>query len=96
MGALEHGLPMVLIPMGADQLLNTARCRELGVARVLDAVTATPETICDAVSTVLIDTSYREEAERFRDEIARLPGSAHAVPLLEALPERFATASSRA
>jgi UDP:flavonoid glycosyltransferase YjiC (YdhE family) len=37
-GALAHGLPMVLIPMGADQPANAARCGVLGVAEVLDAV----------------------------------------------------------
>src|SRR5262249_55701895 len=52
-GALAHGLPMVVIPMGADQPLNAARCHDLGVARVLDAVEATPGTVRDAVSTVL-------------------------------------------
>ena len=36
LGALAHGLPQVLIPMGADQPLNAARCEQLGVARVLD------------------------------------------------------------
>lgn len=85
MGALEHGLPMVLLPMGADQMLNAARCRDLGVARVLDAVTAAPEAIGEAVSVLLAGGSYRKRAERIRDEIAVLPGVTHAVALLEAL-----------
>ena len=37
LGALAHGLPMVLLPLGADQPLNAARCAALGAARVLDA-----------------------------------------------------------
>jgi UDP:flavonoid glycosyltransferase YjiC (YdhE family) len=84
-GALAHGLPSVLIPMGADQPLNAARCADLGVARVLDAVEATPETVREAVSTILADPSYRQAAERIRDEIAALPEPAHAVALLERL-----------
>ena len=84
-GALVHGLPSVLIPMGADQPLNAARCEALGVARVLDAVGATPETVREAVSTVLADPTYWRAAERLRDEIAALPGPAHAVALLERL-----------
>jgi MGT family glycosyltransferase len=84
-GALAHGLPMVLIPMGADQPVNAARCAELGVGRVLDAMTATPQDVRDAVSTVLVDPTYRQAAERMRDEIAALPGPAHAVKLLEQL-----------
>jgi UDP:flavonoid glycosyltransferase YjiC (YdhE family) len=84
-GALAHGLPSVLIPMGADQPHNAARCAELGVAQVLDAVTATPETVREAVSAVLADPAYRRAAERMRDEIAALPGPGHAVTLLERL-----------
>ncbi len=84
-GALAHGLPMVLLPMGADQPHNAARCRALGVARVLDAVRATPEKVRDAVSTVLGDPAYRRAAERMRAEIAALPGPEHAVTLLEQL-----------
>ncbi len=84
-GALAHGLPMVLIPIGADQPQNAARCEALGVARVLDAVDATPDTIREAVTTVLQDLSYRQAAERLRDEIAALSPPAHAVKLLERL-----------
>lgn len=84
-GALAHGLPMVVIPMGADQPLNAARCADLGVARVLDAVEATPAGVRDVVATVLADPGYRRAAERMRDEIAALPGPAYAVTLLERL-----------
>lgn len=85
LGALAHGLPSVLIPMGADQPLNASRCEELGVARVLDAVRATPELVREAVSAVLWDPTYRSAAERIRDEIAALPGPAHTLTLLERL-----------
>jgi UDP:flavonoid glycosyltransferase YjiC (YdhE family) len=84
-GALAHGLPMLLIPLGADQPSNAARCAELGVARVLDAAQATPDDVREAVSILLLDRSYRLAAERMRDEIAALPGPAHAVALLERL-----------
>jgi UDP:flavonoid glycosyltransferase YjiC (YdhE family) len=85
MGALAYGQPMVLIPMGADQPLNAARCADLGVARVLDALEATPEMVAEAVSAVLGDRSYRRAAERLRDEITGLPGPEYAVRLLERL-----------
>jgi UDP:flavonoid glycosyltransferase YjiC (YdhE family) len=85
LGALAHGLPQVLIPMGADQPLNGTRCEELGLARVLDPIAATPESVRDAVSTVLADETYRAAAERMRDEIAALPGPDDAVTLLEGL-----------
>jgi UDP:flavonoid glycosyltransferase YjiC (YdhE family) len=84
-GALAHGLPMVLIPLGADQPLNAVRCAELGVARVLDAIEADPDSVREAVSEVLSEPAYRSSAERIRDEIVALPGPEHAVALLEEL-----------
>jgi UDP:flavonoid glycosyltransferase YjiC (YdhE family) len=85
LGALAHGLPTVLIPMGADQIPNAARAAELGAARVLDAVDATSADVRDAAAAVLADPSYRSAAERLRDELATLPGPEHAVALLERL-----------
>ncbi len=84
-GALAHGLPSVVIPMGADQPNNAARCQALGVGWVLDAIGATPHDVRDAVSVVLADPAYRRAAERISDEIAALPGTAHALALLERL-----------
>jgi UDP:flavonoid glycosyltransferase YjiC (YdhE family) len=84
-GALAHGLPLVVIPLGADQPLNAARCEELGVARVLDPVRCTPADVRDAVSAVLAEPAYRQAAASLRDELAALPTPASAVPLLERL-----------
>jgi UDP:flavonoid glycosyltransferase YjiC (YdhE family) len=85
LGALAHGLPMVLLPIGADQPLNAARCQALGVADVLDPLSATPETVRATVMRVLADAGYREAAERIRDEIAALPEPEYAVTLLDRL-----------
>jgi hypothetical protein len=85
LGALAHGLPMVLIPLGADQPLNAARAEALGAARVLDAVRATPDDVREAVETVLEEPGYRAAAERMRDELAALPGVEQAVEPLTRL-----------
>jgi UDP:flavonoid glycosyltransferase YjiC (YdhE family) len=87
LGALAHGLPSVLLPMGADQPWNADRCEELGAAVVLDAMRATPDDVREAVSTVLEDPRYRAAAECVRDEIRALPDVGHAVGLLERLAE---------
>jgi len=84
-GALAHGLPLVVIPMGADQSLNAARCEQLGVGMRLDAMQATPASIRRAVADVLADPGFRVGAERMREEIAALPGPETIVPLLERL-----------
>ena len=84
-GALAYGRPMVLIPMGADQPLNAARCIQLGLAQVLDPVAATSESVSAAVSEVLADPGYRKAAERMRAEFAALPDPDFTTGLLERL-----------
>ena len=84
-GALAHGLPMVLLPMGADQPLNAARAEALGVAQVLDALEATPAEIQRAAVVVMSEAGYRRNAGLIRDEIRALPGPERAVELIEQL-----------
>lgn len=95
LGALAHGLPMVLLPIGADQPLNAARCRALGVAEVLDAVGATPEMVRAAATRVLADGGFRGAATRIRDEIAALSEPEYAVTLLDRLASGRAPLHSR-
>lgn len=85
LGALSHGLPSLLLPLGADQPWNADRCRRLGVARVLDALQATPGDVRSAVQEILEAPGCRERAERLRDEIRSLPSPAQAVAWLESL-----------
>ncbi|MEU3624285.1 MGT family glycosyl transferase [Amycolatopsis coloradensis] len=85
LGAIAHGLPMALLPMGADQPHNGDRVTELGLGTVLDVIEATPDDIRDAVSSVLREPAYRETARRLRDEVAAYPPPEKTVPLLEAL-----------
>jgi UDP:flavonoid glycosyltransferase YjiC (YdhE family) len=84
-GALTHGLPMVLLPMGADQPLNAGRAEALGVAQVLDALEATPGQIQRAAVVVMSEAGYRRNAGLIRDEIRALPGPERAVELIEQL-----------
>jgi UDP:flavonoid glycosyltransferase YjiC (YdhE family) len=84
-GALAHGLPMVMLAMGADQPLNAARCEALGVGVSLDPVCATPDDIVASVTNVLADPAYRLAAQRLQVEIGAQPEPASAVALLERL-----------
>ena len=83
MGALAHGLPSVLLPVGADQPHTAARVAELGAGVVLDALTASPESVGAAVRRVLEDGSFGAAALRVRDEYLALPSAAEAVTRLE-------------
>jgi hypothetical protein len=82
MAALANGLPLVVVPLGADQPENAARCEALGVGRTVDAQDLTPASVRAAVRTVLGDTAYRRNAEQLHDEVRALPGPEHAVTLL--------------
>jgi UDP:flavonoid glycosyltransferase YjiC (YdhE family) len=81
LAALAHGLPSVLLPIGADQPQNADRCEQLGVARVLDAVRATPTQVRNALEGV---AECRPAAARLQREIARLPAPEKVVTALEA------------
>ena len=83
--ALDHGLPMVLIPFAADQPDNARRCAALGVAKAIAPEERTPEAIRAAIRAVLGNPSYRRNAERLREEMARLPGPEDVVGWLERL-----------
>jgi UDP:flavonoid glycosyltransferase YjiC (YdhE family) len=83
--ALGHGLPMVLLPISADQPMNASRLAAAGVGITLDAGARSPGAIRAATRTVLDDARYRATAARLAAEARGRPGIAHAVGLLEAL-----------
>ena len=78
---------MVLLPIGADQPFNAARCEDLHVGRVLNAVEAAPEDVRLAALAVLADATYKQNAKRLEAEIAALPDPEFGVRLLERLAE---------
>ena len=71
--ALSLGVPLVLLPMGADQPDNADRCHELGVGIVLDAITASAHDIAGAVGEVVADRRYADAARRLAAEAAAQP-----------------------
>lgn len=85
LGALAHGLPMVVLPMGADQPQNGDRVIDRGLGKVLDVIAATPDEVREAVSAVLREPSYRVAAKRLRDEVTAHPPPERTVLLLEKL-----------
>ena len=85
MGALTAGVPMLLLPQGADQFDNAPRCVERGVARVLDHTDLSATAIRDEARILLEDGRYGRAATEVAAEIGRLPGASHAVELLEQL-----------
>ena len=85
LAALAHGLPLVLLPQGANQFTNAERCAALGAGvrllpREIDAAS-----VRTAVRMVLEDPAYRRRAGEVAEEIRRMPAPAEVVRLLEAL-----------
>ena len=83
--ALSGGVPLVVIPISADQFYCAERCAALGVARVIEPHERTPASIAAAVDAVLADPRDRIRAPEVQRDIAALPGLEHAVTLLEDL-----------
>jgi UDP:flavonoid glycosyltransferase YjiC (YdhE family) len=81
--ALSHGLPMVMIPIGADQPENAQRCAELGVARVLGRGERSAQAIREAVREVLRNPQYTQNAQGMKQAIEAQPTLDYAVSLLE-------------
>jgi UDP:flavonoid glycosyltransferase YjiC (YdhE family) len=85
LGALAHGRPMVLLPIGADQPWNGDRCVAIGVARVLDSTLATAADIRMAVRDVLADPALKAAAETACGAMLAMPPPAAAVDAIENL-----------
>ena len=85
MACIEHGLPMVGIPLAGDQHGNAARCVALGAARLVSPDNRTPEAIRDATMEVLGWPRYRDSALRLKHEYNSLPTIERAVELLQRL-----------
>ncbi|SRR5580765_1067538 len=85
MAALRHGVPLVMVPLGADHPTNAVRCTTLGVGRVLDAATVTAATLTRSVMEVIDDPIFRRRARTLADEWHRLPDSSWAADQVEAI-----------
>ena len=83
LGALASGVPMVILPGGADTPVNARRAAALGTAVVLGADEGTLEAVGAKVWTVLDDPGYRQSARQVQAEIEALPGPERGIDLLE-------------
>ena len=83
--ALTAGLPMVIVPISADQPENAERCAALGVAGVVSLDALTEDSAREAVDSVLENGAYRTAAQQLARRAHDLPDVDHAVDLLERL-----------
>ncbi|XP_072373189.1 UDP glucuronosyltransferase 2 family, polypeptide A5 isoform X5 [Scyliorhinus torazame] len=62
--AIYHGVPMIGIPLFADQPDNMVHMKAKGAAVVLNFITLNTQDLVDALNTVINDKRYKENAER--------------------------------
>ncbi|HKP58353.1 MAG TPA: glycosyltransferase [Polyangiales bacterium] len=80
LGALAAGVPMVVVPLGADQPHNAQRIAENGAGLALSKPDAS--TLRAAIERVLAEATFRDNARRLAAEIAALPKLERAVAAL--------------
>jgi UDP:flavonoid glycosyltransferase YjiC (YdhE family) len=83
LGALAAGIPLVVIPQGADQFIQADRVASSNSGLALLPGEVTPEAVAKAVSTVLADPAYRTSARAIAAQIAALPSADDVAAQLE-------------
>ncbi|HEX6348624.1 MAG TPA: glycosyltransferase [Candidatus Dormibacteraeota bacterium] len=84
LAALCQGVPMVVIPLGADHFTNARMLTSSGAALVLDDDHLSPELVREALA-VAVGERARSAARRIASEIAAMPSAEAVVPVLEAV-----------
>ncbi|KJK45601.1 glycosyltransferase [Lentzea aerocolonigenes] len=82
--ALKKGVPLVVLPQGADQFFQAERVAAAGAGIALDPPAQTPETLKAAVRTVLQDANFRDTVTTIAKEIAAMPDANKVAATLEA------------
>ena len=85
LGALAFGLPLLVVPQGADHFYNADRVVAAGAAVQLMPDRLTAGSARDAVQMLLHDATFRSAADRIKNEIDAMPDPSHAVESLEQL-----------
>lgn len=83
LAAIGHGVPQLLIPIGADQFDNQAAY--LGTGAGASGTGLDSDALTKAMRSLLRDPTYREAAARLASELAAMAGPAQAVRVLERL-----------
>jgi UDP:flavonoid glycosyltransferase YjiC (YdhE family) len=82
---LGHGLPVLVLPRGANQFHNAEACVRAGAGRRLLPSEVWAEAVRREVRLLLDEASYREAAAAVAGELAAMPGPEDGVALVERL-----------
>jgi len=83
LAALVAGVPIVAIPLFADQPANAARVAAIGAGIALDGGATAVGNLADALQRVLDGETYARSARAVAEEIRELPAVGECVPFLE-------------
>jgi UDP:flavonoid glycosyltransferase YjiC (YdhE family) len=83
-GGLAAGVPMVVVPLFADQPHNAQRVAELGAGIALDSATG----LADAVRRLIVNPSYREQAQQIAAALGDLPPVDFAIRIAQEIAAR--------
>ncbi len=83
--AMRAGRPMLVVPFSHDQPDNAARCRRLGIARVLPRKRISTAAFVRELSALLADADAATQAKLVAERMRQEPGAAGAVDAIEAL-----------
>jgi UDP:flavonoid glycosyltransferase YjiC (YdhE family) len=86
--ALAAAVPMVVVPLSADQWHSMERCEALGVGVGVGAEERTAQRLHAAVQEVISNPAFALRARLFRERIESLPDISVAVTLLEQLADQ--------
>lgn len=82
--ALSHGVPVLMLPLGADHLPNGQRVRDLGAGAMVDA-RATTDELAARIRDLLADAAPRAAAAAVAAEMRALPSPDDVMRRIEAL-----------
>jgi len=85
LGALAHGVPLLVVPQGADQWSNAEQIVAAGAGKRLLRDELSAAAVRDCVMALLNEPSYRQAASNIKDEIRAMPSATDALVGLEAL-----------
>jgi UDP-N-acetylglucosamine transferase subunit ALG13 len=85
LGPLHYGVPLVLVPRGADQLENARQLASAGVARVIQPTELTPSHVAETARAALDNDELLRTAIATQREIASMAAATDIVSALEDL-----------
>jgi UDP:flavonoid glycosyltransferase YjiC (YdhE family) len=85
LGALAHGLPLLVVPQGADQYANADAVVAAGAGRRLTRDETTVAAIRDSVRALLREPGHQDAAQRVRAEIMAMPAAATTIAAFQSL-----------